>query len=529
MANTQDFVIDIGADTRDAESGLDKLRNSFDRLKSNFSSITSTFSRLGNSGIVNTIKNISMEFLDTTAELGDFNRLTGISTEKVSQLGAALANFGGDTRQAMQSLGGLQDALLQAKQKGGGALVDSLKYYGVELYNMDGSLKDASSLYMSVADTMTRLSKDKQRDLGGMLGLSESDIRLMQQGSAGIQQLIKQKAGLATITQKDAQFGLEWRNTMNDLKLTLSGLGRELARMVLPFVKKLIDFANQVTLAFRQNNGVITSVKEGFSGFSKVIDFVTENFRVLAITAGVFAFKKITGLNGLFKGLGSTMLRGVIPAIKGVGVALKGLVSSFAPMLAFSLVLEDIAMFMSDPEGTDTLTGRLVEFFKNNDIFKGFLNGVEGIKNHFKDLWEMVKGVGNIFKGIFTFDLDLIKAGLSQVQEAFISIFTRLKNFFLDIFATPIKWVQGTLDKLKGWFGFSGDEQKVETPIPADIPALSENTINNMQSSNNSNVSEGDKNVTIENNIIINDATTGQKVMNKVPMTKKDALQMASY
>ena len=85
------------------------------------------------------------KFIDTGTDISNFSSLTGIAEQDITALGGALEQFGGNVDSAKSSLQALQQGLSQAEW-GQGQLLETAALYGVELYNQDGSLKNAQQL-----------------------------------------------------------------------------------------------------------------------------------------------------------------------------------------------------------------------------------------------------------------------------------------------------------------------------------------------------------------------------------------------
>ena len=132
------------------------------------------------------------KFIDTGTDISNFSSLTGIAEQDITALGGALEQFGGNVDSAKSSLQALQQGLSQAEW-GQGQLLETAALYGVELYNQDGSLKNAQQLLMGLADDFQHLTKAQQFTLGSQLGLDESTILLLQQSKTNIKALLEEQ------------------------------------------------------------------------------------------------------------------------------------------------------------------------------------------------------------------------------------------------------------------------------------------------------------------------------------------------
>lgn len=317
------------------------------------------------------------KFIDAGTDISNFSSLTGIAEQDITALGGALEQFGGNVDSAKSSLQALQQGLSQAEW-GQGQLLETAALYGVELYNQDGSLKNAQQLLMGLADDFGHLTKAQQFTLGSQLGLDESTILLLQQGKTNIKALLSEQAAMGAMNARQAmeakKFSIEWTK----LKQSLGSLGRSIAVDIMPPV---IDFVKQL---------------------GKAVDWVRnlDTYTImLAASFGVvgYAIKNLQSVMTIFS---KSFLRANLPLL----ALITGLTILF-------LIVEDIVGYFN---GKESLFGKFLE----NDKVQWFIEKIQTAFAWIKDLVagfsfdgliDKIKNVGNMIKNIFVGTFDYIK------------------------------------------------------------------------------------------------------------------------
>lgn len=410
-----DFVIGLKSDDKDLKNGLKEADKSIGEFVANATKM------LGAISIGAGFKSIVSEFVTIGNELKMFADSTGIAVEDVSRLGLALENFGGNTSDAQATLQGLQDSIRSAVDWGTGTLMDVMARYGLSLYNSNGQIKDATELYYSLADKMQYLSKAQQIDLARSLGIDEASIKLLQQGQAGIDELMSSLNQDAIISEEDAKTARELQLTINDIITSFKSLGRSITRIVLPILQKLSDF------------------------FKTIANFVKNNLQIVLIGLGV-AFS-------------SSISKMIIPAMKLLGKSIGGLTLKLAPLMAIALLIDDLAVFLSN-NGGKSVIGELLG--DNGDKMREVISSVFGnIKDFFTELFS---GITGVFKKLLVGDF---KGAIEEIvalwQNIIIPMAMSIGSAIWDGFRWAISKVKDGLGKLWDWikslFGFGEENQ----------------------------------------------------------------------
>lgn len=368
------------------------------------------------------------KFIDTGTDISNFSALTGIAEQDITALGGALEQFGGNVDSAKSSLQALQQGLSQAEW-GQGRLLETAALYGVELYNQDGSLKNAQQLLMGLADDFEHLTKAQQFTLGSQLGLDESTILLLQQGKAGIKALLAEQTKMGAMNAKQAQEAKKFSTEWTKLKQSLGSLGRGIAVDIMPHVLSFVKQLGKAATWVRSLDTYTIMLAGSFG----VLGYAVKNFTQIA----TFFSKSFWKAN--------------LP-----------LLALTAALTALFLIVEDI---YSWTQGKKSIFGEILE----NERVKKIIADIQNAFAWVKDL------INN-----FSFDklLDGLKSFAIGLKDAFIDTFVWIfealsaigSNLGALIFNPFIEKINDFLSSLPGKLG------KLQIPLyeKMDIPSLLE-------------------------------------------------------
>ncbi len=174
------------------------------------------------------------------------------------------------------------------------------------------------------------------------------------------------------------------------------------------------------------------SVFGAIGSFTPFIQFGTQSIQTLGqlggVVTGVASLKQIK-LGGALKkttgkmlGFVKSIAGKVIPALLSLKtVTLSTLVPSIITgAKTIGIAIMNIPIIGWIAAAISALIGLGVYFYSTSEKFRGFLWGLwEAVKDIGSRIWNFLGGIGNILLGVFTLDIDTIKAGLAQKMSAF--------------------------------------------------------------------------------------------------------------
>lgn len=270
----------------------------------------------------------------------------GESVELVDALGFALGRAGGN----INSMGtSLQQLAIRASEasRGVGSGIETFARLGINVRDGQGALKSTTQLLLEVSDSLSRFSKVEQLEFADKLGLKDS-IRLLQVGSDGINELIRDARELGVVTEEDAVAAAMFQDSLLDISKVTSEISRIMTREFVPILQKLVGtFTSWWTI----NRDIISQ------NFGTFIDRATIALKLLSIATAVWlSFKLISILGGINLGF-TALARSVLKAVKAI-ISLPFLIGS--AITAVALLAEDAKVFF---EGGDSFLQSMIDKF----------------------------------------------------------------------------------------------------------------------------------------------------------------------
>ncbi|EFO9039041.1 hypothetical protein HPC08_000646 [Campylobacter jejuni] len=226
----KEFKIVFGLDSKPLEQGIQKSESSLKNFGKVFGGIVATYFSY------EVFKGIIQGYADFNSQLSNTLALTGGSVEEVSALGNALKRFGGNAESVTNSMKALNQHLQDAKS-GGGALIEVANKYGLVVSKYDS----AEKTIMKLASQMGRYNRQTRVAIASRLGLDDALTRAFADGGKELEKLVKKQKELGTITGEDLKISNQFNNAILDLKDIFGALTRDLARVVVPIFTKIVE------------------------------------------------------------------------------------------------------------------------------------------------------------------------------------------------------------------------------------------------------------------------------------------------
>lgn len=257
MAKIADLFIKLGLDGQgDVSKGLDKVSGS---LKELFSMSIRT--KLTLAGIAAGLTGATMKFGKTSAELSNFNRVFGLSTDLLQRWQQAGENFGVGAEEMAGTIGKIQDALAQARTNEGYA--ETFTKMGID----PSQMKDA----YQVMETL------RKRVQGGQLDI----MRVLSSGFLGqdvfgmltkVQDPSKMKLARPLLSSKEIEEGRR-------ISVSMERFGKDLSRSMDKFV---VD--NQKAIM-----ATMETLKQALLSFMKFLHENKDSIQTLTRSVGELA------------------------------------------------------------------------------------------------------------------------------------------------------------------------------------------------------------------------------------------------
>ena len=197
-------------------------------------------------------------FTEYTMQLSNASAITGESAQSINALGGALKRFGGNTESAINAIKSINQHLHDAKF-GGGALVEISKKYGVVI-NKGAT---AEQTLLNLSKQMARFDRQTRVAIASQLGLDEAMVRAFENGGNDLEKLINKQRGLNIISPKDESIAKGFSYALMDLKDIFTALMRDFARVILPSFTKLLNLFTSFVEFLRKHKLFVTAFFAG--------------------------------------------------------------------------------------------------------------------------------------------------------------------------------------------------------------------------------------------------------------------------
>lgn len=374
-------------------------------------------------------------------DLADLSSVTGISTTQLQQMSYAGTILGTD----LETMTGAQTKLTRSiydAVNGNKEAIQSFQNLGVSIYDSEGKLKDANTIFWETLDALGKIEDPVLRDGAAMelMGKSAQELNpLIKAGSEEIQKLMKAAEDLGLVMGEDQVKQLANLNDSWDtLKLQFSAAGSAIAANLAPHIEDLLKKVSEY--------------------LPKIVDF-------------------ITGLIDKFFALDPNMQKFILSLI--------GIVAAIGPVLVVAGTLATAFAALASPVGVVILVitalialaalivinwEPISEFFVNlwNTITDGVVSAWTAIKEFFIGIWQSISDAATeIWDGIVVFFTETIPAKFQEFKTFFVNLFldiiNKVKTFATDLFTEAkkagenlvngvISFVKGLPDGLWTWF-----------------------------------------------------------------------------
>jgi len=173
---------------------------------------------------------------------------TNTPTTWVQGYGVALTELGGNADDAVGRITGLEKQLAAIKM-GDRGFLDSLGQAGFNAGDL-AEAKSAQDFITRASDQFSRATHTQQVNMANVLGLTDAEFKLWQQGGSYVDAHSKQLATQIGYTESLNQKQYEYSQSWVELNLELDKAGNTISTIMLPGMTSLVKLANDYVGAF---------------------------------------------------------------------------------------------------------------------------------------------------------------------------------------------------------------------------------------------------------------------------------------
>lgn len=303
MANViTSFLVGIGLDVSDFEDGERRVGQSMENIKSSTLAIGSAMAAAAIGAGVKVD-----QLAEKSRKLQDQLYRTNTSPVWAQGYGAALTELGGNADDAVDRVTGLEQRLAALKM-GDRSFIDSLGTAGFDVGNL-AQAKDAQDFITRASDQFSRATHTQQVNMAAVLGLTDAEFKLWQQGGSYVDAHTRQLADQLGYTESLNQKQYEYSQSWVMLNLELDKAGNTISSIMLPGMTELVKKANEYTGALNKFAQENPETAETIMGTGAAV----------GVGAGILAGGKILSKVPGFSALGA--VAGPTAAVVGGGMA----------------------------------------------------------------------------------------------------------------------------------------------------------------------------------------------------------------
>lgn len=350
--------------------------------------------------------------------LTDMNAETGISVERIQELGFA-AELSGSSAEAMTaSLAGLSKVAGDAA-RGLGRGKKSFDELGISVKDANGNVKTADVLFGELGDKFKKLGTDAatQKSIIASLGLDPSTLQLLNATGEEVDALIAKSRALGIVTTEQAEAAAEFQDALGIAKFGVNALRQQVAVGLAP---AMTDITNRFIGFLEANNDLI---EDGLKYLGEIImstmGFIERMGPILLMAAAAFGV--------------ATLATGGFAAV--MGFVMSPVVLITAAIVALLLIVDDLITAFNGGQSV------IADFFNEflgidivpimHGVVDAFMGMVDAVIALIGVLWDAWKQFSSAIVKVFTGDWS---GALNDLLGAFNSLGEAIKMVFSGVF-----------------------------------------------------------------------------------------------
>lgn len=281
------FMVNTRSARKEIKDFKAKVKNATDEMRKN--ALSSILPAAGAFGGFKALKDV----YETTRKLADFSERFTLPVEDVSRFNNVLSLFGGTTETAVSDLGKLEQAIVDLRTTGGGALRTVANQVQMSLYDNEGEIKGSLEMLESLRKNFKKLNPFQQLKAAQELGLDDPAMLRMLRASDEEYAKMTAEAEKMNIIGSDTARKVQ---TLNRLLATMraswQGIGATVLGVVLKPVEMLSDAMRWLNNQSEDTQKIILGVSAAIFGLApaiSVISYIANGFSALSGVLGILA------------------------------------------------------------------------------------------------------------------------------------------------------------------------------------------------------------------------------------------------
>lgn len=281
------FMVNTKAALKEIKDFKTKVKNATDEMRKN--ALSSILPAAGAFGGFKALKDV----YDTTRKLADFSERFTLPVEDVSRFNNVLSLFGGTTETAVADIGKLEQAIVDLRTTGGGALRTVANQIGLSLYDNEGKIKGSLEIFESIRDKFKELSEFQQLKVAQELGLDDpATLRMLRASDEEYAKMTAEAEKMNIIGSDTARKVQTLNRLLATMRASWQGIGATVLGVVLKPVEMLSDAMRWLNNQSEDTQKIILGVSAAIFGLApaiSVISYIVNGFSALSGVLGILS------------------------------------------------------------------------------------------------------------------------------------------------------------------------------------------------------------------------------------------------
>lgn len=281
------FMVNTKSALKEIKDFKAKVKNATDEMRKN--ALSSILPAAGAFGGFKSLKDV----YETTRKLADFSERFTLPVEDVSRFNNVLSLFGGTTETAVSDLGKLEQAIVDLRTTGGGALRTVANQIGLSLYDNEGKIKGSLEMLDGIREKFKELSEFQQLKVAQELGLDDpATLRMLRASDEEYARMTAEAEKMNVIGSDTARKVQTLNRLLATMRASWQGIGATVLGVVLKPVEMLSDAMRWLNNQSEDTQKIILGVSAAIFGLApaiSVISYIANGFSALSGVLGILA------------------------------------------------------------------------------------------------------------------------------------------------------------------------------------------------------------------------------------------------
>lgn len=281
------FMVNTRSALKEIKDFKAKVKNATDEMRKN--ALSSILPAAGAFGGFKALKDV----YETTRKLADFSERFTLPVEDVSRFNNVLSLFGGTTETAVSDLGKLEQAIVDLRTTGGGALRTVANQVQMSLYDNEGEIKGSLEMLESLRKNFKKLNPFQQLKAAQELGLDDpAMLRMLRASDEEYAKMTAEAEKMNVIGSDTARKVQTLNRLLATMRASWQGIGATVLGVVLKPVEMLSDAMRWLNNQSEDTQKIILGVSAAIFGLApaiSVISYIVNGFSALSGVLGILA------------------------------------------------------------------------------------------------------------------------------------------------------------------------------------------------------------------------------------------------